>query len=473
MKVKRFFAFFLSSAMIMAVFAGIPSVHAEDADINAWYSAEKDGGAVQYVEKGSEAYVNYEYKGDETAYNVHVEVSTAGNIILSRQYVNVGRNSVAVPFEEEGIYVLSVTVTDGENITASTTKTVECAVGLPVIDTHPADVASDAGQPVTFTVSSSTPGASYQWYTANTLMSEGHPVSGASTDQLTISAENVIDSLNGTYYYCQVMANGHTINSNYALLTINGVTSTPTPEPTGTPGATKIPGGSKGTPAPTKAPGTNRPAGTVSPGGTDSLGRADTPNGTDAPPSAQPDSPAQEKKLETKCRAKAVYSITRNKIKVSWNACGTSYKVYRSTKKKSGYTSKGTVKGTSYTDTKIQPGKTYYYKIQPIKAGTKAGASGTASVTANMKPAAKKYSVKKKRKSIKVTWKYDRADYVEVYVNTGNGWSRLGKVPGKKTRCSIGVPDGYSRVKVRIRAYNTVKKKKYYSRYSKAKTIKI
>ncbi|MCM1236970.1 MAG: hypothetical protein NC489_43395 [Ruminococcus flavefaciens] len=485
---KKFFAIFLSFAMIMSVFTGMPVVYAEDEDIGAWYSAEKDGGAVQYVEKGSEAYVNYEYKGNEADYNVQVEVSTAGDIILSRQYMNVSRNSIPVLFEEEGRYTLSVHVMDGENITASAVKTLECVTGLPVIDKQPEDIAADIGKAVTFTVSSRTEGVSYQWHTANALMGEGRAISGASADHLTISAENVTDSLNGTYYYCQVTANGYTINSSYALLTINGAAATQQPEPStepteepggkeeptetpgitdipsetpditqqpDTPGTPDIPANDKETPKPT-----NPPKPTNNPAGTDSPKETDSPVKTAAPG-------------KIKCKAKAAYSISGNKIKVSWNDCAAFYKVYRSTKKKSGYMLKKTVKGTSYTDAKVSHGKTYYYKIQPVKAGTKVNISGIVSVKVNVKPAAKKYSVKKKGKNIKVAWKYNRADYVEVCVNTGNGWSRLGRVPGKKSYCSIGVPGGYSMVKVRIRAYNIVKKKKYYSKYSKAKTIRI
>ncbi len=522
---KKLFAFFLSFAMIMATAvlpeavspAAAPTVHAADEDIRAWYSAEKDGGTVQYVEKGTTAYVNYEYQGDETAYNIQVEVSEAGSLILSRQYMNVSRNSVTVPFDKEGVYTLSVMVTDGENITASTTETLECVTGLPVIDTQPASITSDVGETVTFTVSSSTPGVSYQWYMANTLMSGGHAISGASTDRLTISAENVTDSLNGTFYYCQVTANGYTINSDYAALTINSTTTTPTPgssadptkepgEETQTPVVTDMPSNTPDiseetkVPAITDIPGktnipdetdppaeTNIPTQTPvitdlpsampdipeTPGITDKPSRTDIPGETATPPVGQhTDGPVPTKIPETKCKAKAVYSIAGNKIKVSWNACGTSYKVYRSTKKKSGYSFRKNVKSTFYTDAKVSHGKTYYYKIQPVKLGTKIKAS-LVHAKVNIKPVLKKYSVKKKGRSIKVIWEYNRADYVIVYVNTGNGWSKLGKVSGKKSHCSIGVPGGYSRVKVRIRAYNTEKKKKYYSKYTKTKTVKI
>ncbi len=537
---KKIFALFLSLTMIIGSVtlgvspAAVPTVHAADEDIKAWYSAEKDGDAVQFVEKGSEAYVNYEYKGNETTFNVQVEVSEAGDTVLSRRYMNVSRNSIVVSFDKEGVYTLSVMVMDGENIVASTTETLECVTGLPIIDTQPADITSNAGETVIFTVSSSTPGVSYQWYTANTLTSEGHAISGASTSQLTISAENVTDALNGTFYYCQVALNGYTINSNYATLNIiNGATATPvqpSAEPSKRPGeeeeVTEAPLISPfGTPDVTRQPemsgipeitpetadpptGTDFSKETDSPAETDppetyapsapvktySPAETDPPEGTYAPsapvktynpaetdpsetympPTKQPghtDGPAPTKMPE-KCKAKAVYSITGNKIKVSWNACGASYKISRSTKKKSGYVFKKTVKSTSYTDTKVTHGKTYYYKIQPIKAGAEIKASLTCAKV-NIKPAIEKFSAKKKGNSIKVTWKYNRADYVQVYVNTGNGWSRLGKVSGKKSHCSIGVPGGYSRVKVRIRAYNKVKKKRYYSKFSKTRSIKI
>ncbi len=433
---------FLAGLSVNLWFTGITSVHAEDNDLAAWFSAEKDGGAISLLEKGSTAYVNYNYKGPESTYTVHVTVSADGGVLLSRQYSSVSSNSIPVDISAEAVYDLTVTVTAGGNTAAMHRAVMEGVTGLPVIGMQPLDVVTDIGKEARFSVESQTADASFQWYSSSSLSDPGEAVSGASSETLVISAENVVSGLNGTYYYCQITANGYTVNSNYALLSINGAAV-----PTNTPPGSSIP---------TKKPAvTATPAPTVPPGGGSTLAPTEAPGQTAA------------------CIVRAAYNIVNHKIKVTWNNCGTSYKVYRSARKNSGYSLKKTVTGTSYTDKSISHGKTYYYKVQAIKSGRTIKLSDAASARVNVKPKLKKFSAKKKGKSIKVTWKYNRADRISIYVDTGNGWGMLGSVKGTKTGCSIGVPKGYSKVKVRVRACNKVGKKKYYGSYSKTRTIKV
>ena len=88
-------------------------------------------------------------------------------------------------------------------------------------------------------------------------------------------------------------------------------------------------------------------------------------------------------------------------------------------------------------------------------------------------PTIQKFTARKKGSSIKVAWKFNQVKAISVYVDTGNGFKRLGNVSGIKRYCIIAVPDGYSNIKIRIRGYNQIKKKKYYSKYSKTMRIRI
>ena len=87
-------------------------------------------------------------------------------------------------------------------------------------------------------------------------------------------------------------------------------------------------------------------------------------------------------------------SATSGKPMLTWNAVegATSYRIYRSTSKGSGYSLRGTVTATSYTNTGAKAGTTYYYRV---KACNDAGlspysniVSGKVKTVAQQKPSA-------------------------------------------------------------------------------------
>ncbi|MDR2798080.1 MAG: fibronectin type III domain-containing protein [Treponema sp.] len=71
-------------------------------------------------------------------------------------------------------------------------------------------------------------------------------------------------------------------------------------------------------------------------------------------------------------------------IRISWNAVSgaTSYKVYRSTSVSGSYTLVNSATTTSYTDTELSAGTTYYYKVSAVNsAGESEQSSSISGIT--------------------------------------------------------------------------------------------
>ena len=70
-------------------------------------------------------------------------------------------------------------------------------------------------------------------------------------------------------------------------------------------------------------------------------------------------------------------ALSKNKPKVSWKKVSgaTTYYVYRSTKKSSGFTLVKSTTGTSFTDKTAKKGKTYYYKVKAVAANPAANSA--------------------------------------------------------------------------------------------------
>ena len=88
-------------------------------------------------------------------------------------------------------------------------------------------------------------------------------------------------------------------------------------------------------------------------------------------------------KAPTKVKAKA----GKRKVTVTWKKAGGAkqYEIYRSTKKKSGYSKIGTAKKTSYTDKKAKKGKKYYYQVKSVRTGSGTVRSGSSACAASGK----------------------------------------------------------------------------------------
>lgn len=109
----------------------------------------------------------------------------------------------------------------------------------------------------------------------------------------------------------------------------------------------------------------------------------------------------------------AIQTVSETQIKLVWSAPSEAvgYKVYRSTSKNGTYKlvktiSKGTT--TSYTDSKLSTGKTYYYKVQALnKVGSFEGKGqlSSAAYTKLLKKTSIQYVQTQNETSLKVAWK--------------------------------------------------------------------
>ncbi len=114
-------------------------------------------------------------------------------------------------------------------------------------------------------------------------------------------------------------------------------------------------------------------------------------------------------------KADAVNAASTGKIVLSWNKVSTSkkFEVYRATGKNGEFTMLKKVKGTSYTDTSSEAGKSYTYKVKDLKTGK---FSTVAVRTCDLKrPVVTARNVASSGK-IKLTWKaVDGAQKYEIY----------------------------------------------------------
>lgn len=180
----------------------------------------------------------------------------------------------------------------------------------------------------------------------------------------------------------------------------------------------------------------------------------------------------------------SVKSTAYNKLKVSWKVvpAATSYQIYRSTAKDGDYQNIKTINSvgtSSWTDSSVKTGKTYYYKIKTVvKTQNGEQTSGFSNVkSAKAVPA--KTTLKAKAsdaKNVKLTWsKVKGASGYEIYRSN----SKDGKYSKVKT-ISKGSTTSYKNGKLKksttyyykIRAYRKVNGKKVYGSYSSVVSVK-
>lgn len=180
----------------------------------------------------------------------------------------------------------------------------------------------------------------------------------------------------------------------------------------------------------------------------------------------------------------SVKSTAYNKLKVSWKVvpAATSYQIYRSTAKDGDYQNIKTIDNvgtSSWTDSSVKTGKTYYYKIKTVvKTQNGEQTSGFSNVkSAKAVPA--KTTLKAKAsdaKNVKLTWsKVKGASGYEIYRSN----SKDGKYSKVKT-ISKGSTTSYKNGKLKksttyyykIRAYRKVNGKKVYGSYSSVVSVK-
>lgn len=435
-------------SLVMGLFAGFsPSVEAADETVAVWFSGVRNGGSTAIAEADSEVFLNFEYTGGASSYTVEINLEDPdGKMSQLGIYKNTAKECISIGKLSEGTYHAYVVVSAGDE-QESGSGTIDMLVGIPVIREQPKDTTTNPYQNVTFRTLSNTPGATYQWYKSRSLKEEGEPISGSISNDLTITAENVSPEIAGTYYYCKVTANGITVNTNYAKLTINGygpvVTPTAAPKPTTTPTVTS----------------------TVSP----------TPEEKSPIPTKEPMPTTEGSKITKSITATGKYQKSNQSVKLTYpTISGAIYTIYRGKKGDGELKPIATTTNNTYIDTnqtKTQ-GVVWRYRIY-ARTSTYSYMSNILSITVNMKPKIKSFQVKKSGRYARLSWTADAGTKVHVYVTSGKKFYKLGTLSAKKKACKVLVPKQYKKAKLKIRIYQKVGKKKYYSSYSKVKTIKF
>lgn len=164
-----------------------------------------------------------------------------------------------------------------------------------------------------------------------------------------------------------------------------------------------------------------------------------------------------------------------NSLKVTWKKVdgAAKYEVYRSTTGKSGsFVLKKTTTGTSYTNTGITCGKTYYYKIRAVNSKGKGSFSSVKS--GKVQPATAKITTIKciSEFKLRVYWnKVAGASGYQVYrTKKGADSWKLYKTVSSKYNYATNYLEGdtkYSKWEYKVRAYRTVNGKKVYGYFSK------
>lgn len=180
----------------------------------------------------------------------------------------------------------------------------------------------------------------------------------------------------------------------------------------------------------------------------------------------------------------SVKSTAYNKLKVSWKVvpAAASYQIYRSTKKDGDYQNIKTIDSvgtSSWTDSSVKTGKTYYYKIKVVVKTQNGNQTSGFSNVKSAKAVPAKTTLKAKAsnaKNVKLTWsKVKGANGYEIYRSN----SKDGKYSKVKT-ISKGSTTSYKDGKLKksttyyykIRAYRKVDRKKVYGSYSSVVSVK-
>ena len=173
-----------------------------------------------------------------------------------------------------------------------------------------------------------------------------------------------------------------------------------------------------------------------------------------------------------------VKTVSYNTVTLSWGAIKEAdggYEIQRSTNSKKGWkTITTTKKGvTSYKDSKLTTGKTYYYRVRSIdKTLLGKNYSDYSSTIKGTPVPAKVTGVKSSptHNSVKLTWsKVSGASGYEVQVYSSKKWKSYKTT--EKTGLTISKLTIGKTYQYRVRAYKTVSKKKVYGAFSS--TIKV
>lgn len=170
-------------------------------------------------------------------------------------------------------------------------------------------------------------------------------------------------------------------------------------------------------------------------------------------------------------------SYYTSSIKMSWKkvAGAQGYEIHRAASKKGKYKKVSATKGTSYKNSRLKPGKKYYYKVRAYKTvnGNKIYGKFSSAVAMDTKPLAPVITVKKAGKKIKVTWKkVTGATNYEVYMSykKSGKYKKVKTIKSKVQTYSKTKPEKVKKCFFKVRAYKLVKNKRIYSNWSKVKS---
>lgn len=401
---KKFIAGLLTLALL---FTMIPSsrIFAEDENVNIWFSNERFGGYYPFAKTGQEVYINAAIDAGSD-YKVTVQVTKDSSSILFKNLSQTKNVSEKVTLRESGTYSATICIIRNNVTILQRNASIEVMDAIPEISEQPKSLQTKAYQAISFSCMAKSKTAAYQWYVSDSLYKEGTEISGASTNILLLTAENVTSAISGKYYYCIVTDNKVSVLSNYALLSVEGDTSK-----------------------------TATPASTTKPS-----------------PTANSGTTIKKIALTVSCDAKQAI--------LKWQGKG---RVYRANSKKGSYKYIGTGTG-KYKDKKIRVNKKYYYFVSGTNFITT-----VKSIKTKPNPVLKKFRATKKGGKANLVWKISKTNQakVSIYIKTGKHFKKLGTVSASKYPCRLSIPKGY-KVWVKIKAYNVIAKKKYYSKYSKA-----
>lgn len=302
----------------------------------------------------------------------------------------------------------------------------------PTITSHPQDQSVKEKNSATFDVSVSggnPTNYSYQWYEVS-LETGGaaNLIEDATASSYKIPESDVTASDDGTYYFC-IVSNGHySVTSDMALLSVEQVSS----------------------------------------------GTADKSN-TETQP--------QPKPVTLSAPTARVYLTSANAVTVSWDSVSgaSGYRIYRATSANGSYSelvTLGTV--TSYTDTDLKTGKTYYYKVEAFQGNITGSLSDAVAKEIIGKPATpkqKKLKVNAAAKKVTISWNsVKRAEKIEILRSVDGGKFKKWKtVSAKKKKATY----SYKKFKkghkytIRLRGYYIEDGIKVYSNYSKGVSFKV
>ena len=188
-----------------------------------------------------------------------------------------------------------------------------------------------------------------------------------------------------------------------------------------------------------------------------------------------------------KFRIKSVKELNYHSVKLSWKEIknGNSYKIYKA-QKDGQFKLIGKTKSNIFIDSKVKPGKTYFYTIQATGKNNKVTWSVIWSTYVRGVPKKPKLTLRKSKTIWILTWGVikDNSKGVEVYMRKGTQ-GKFKKVKtiknikkSKKKKGATGMTADVSRLKskgtyfFKIRTYAIVNGRKIHSRWSKTRKVK-